>query len=59
MNKCTMNIIWHESLFHVVENAPDEDDRSILTVKRKFEVQFLFEETKKMQIEGLKVHIFT
>jgi hypothetical protein len=25
MKKCTVNIIWYDSLFHSVENGPDEN----------------------------------
>jgi hypothetical protein len=37
-----------------VENAPDEDCASIITVKQKFAISFLFEQTKKTPIEALK-----
>jgi hypothetical protein len=49
-----MKIIWNDSLFHGVDNALDEDCGYIFSVKPKFAVRFLFEDTNKPQIEGLK-----
>jgi hypothetical protein len=47
-------IIRDKSLFHVMENVPNERRGGIITVHRKLVSHPLFEDTKKTKVKGLK-----
>jgi hypothetical protein len=57
MNEDNANNILGNSLFYIVENAPDESDHRIITHEWKFGVHFLFRTPKRLKSGQRKMFV--